>query len=34
MIHSQAFAPLLLFAIRLVLTGGIIALIVAAVRRR
>jgi hypothetical protein len=34
MSHSQALAPLLLFAIRLVLTGGIVALLVAAVRRR
>ena len=34
MSHSQALAPLLLAAIRLVLTGGVIALLVVAARRR
>ena len=34
MSHSQALAPLLLATIRLVLTGGVIALLVVAARRR
>jgi hypothetical protein len=34
MSHTQALAPLLLLGIRLVLAGGVVALLVAAVRRR
>ena len=34
MSHTQALAPLLLFVIRLVVTGGIVALLVVASRRR
>ena len=34
MSHSQVLAPLLVLAIRLVLAGGIVALLLAAVRRR